>query len=98
MSVIIGQDAANYKIRRGVTALDGSNPTAVATGLSTIVSATVTRKDSSAPGVDPSAFSVDFSGTDGTLNIYAWKVTASGDATLVASTNTDDVCWIAIGS
>lgn len=87
--------SGSVKIVSGEIALDGSNPTVVNTGLTTIVGATVTRGDATAPGVDPSAFSYSTSG--GTLNIYAWKITGAGDATLIASTNTDVVGYMAVG-
>jgi hypothetical protein len=81
----------------GEVVLDGSNPTAVATGLTTIVAAHVSLKSSSTPGDDPSWLSYDTSG--GTLNIYAWKNTGGTDPTLVASTNnTFTVGWMAFGN
>ena len=88
--------AAGYKIARGEIALDGSNPTPVTTGLTTIVSAAVALKGTSAPGVGTSIVTYGVSG--GTLNIYAWKPTGSGDCTLIASTGTETVGWVAIGT
>jgi hypothetical protein len=79
----------------GTIALDGSNPTSVVTGLSTITSATVSRNDASAPGADPTALS--WAATGGTLNIYAWKITAADNGALIASTNTDVVSYIVTG-
>lgn len=87
---------SGYKIARGELALDGSNPTPVTTGLTTIVAAGAQLKKNSAPGVGTSSLTVDIS--SGTLNVYAWKVTASGDATLVASTGTETFEWWAIGT
>lgn len=90
-----------YKIARGEVTLDGGNPTPISTGLATVVACTVTDKRSTAPGVDPTAFTVDYGGgvAAGTVNVYAWKITATGDGTLVASTDSDDVIsWIAIGT
>jgi hypothetical protein len=90
---------SGYKIARGEATLDGSNPTPVATGLATIVAAAVVQKSSTTPGDDPSAFTVDYTGSDGTLNIYAWKNTGGTDPTLVASTNNAAVVsWLAIGT
>ena len=88
--------AVDSCIARGEVALDGSNPTAATTGLTTISSASVSLKGSSAPGVGTSVLTYDIS--SGTLNIYAWKVTATGDATLIASTGTETVSWVAIGT
>lgn len=83
------------KVRAGTATLDGSNPTPVTTGLSTIVAATVSLKATATPGDDPTSFSVGYSG--GTLNIYAYK-TDGTDPTLVASTNSSaTVDWIAVG-
>lgn len=90
--------AAGYKLARGETALDGSNPTPVATGLTTIVAAVVTLKGTAAPGVGTSVLTVDFTGTDGTLNVYAWKPTSNADPTLIASTGTETFEWVVIGT
>lgn len=79
----------------GVVALDGSNPTPVTTGLTGIVAAVVSLEGSSAPGDNTSVLTVAVSG--GTLSIYAWKNTGGTDPTLVASTGTENVHWIAYG-
>jgi len=82
----------------GEVTLDGSNPTSVMTGLSKVLSAQAALKSSTAPGDDPSWLSVNYSGTDGQLDIYAWKNTGGTDPTLVASTNSSAViCWGAYG-
>lgn len=88
--------AAGYKLARGETALDGSNPTPVATGLATVIAFVAILKGSVAPGVGTSALTSVISGT--TANVYAWKVTATGDATLIASTGTESFYWIAVGT
>lgn len=91
--------AAGYKIARGVGTLDGSNPTPITTGLATIVSAVACFKGSVALGDDPNALTVDFTGSDGTLNVYAWKNTSGTDPTQVASTDSSRTfCWIAVGT
>lgn len=88
-----------YKVARGTATLDGSNPTTVATGLTTIVAAVVGLKSATAPGDDPSWLSHNYTGSDGNLDIYAWKNTGGTDPTLVASTNnTATVDWIAVGT
>lgn len=88
--------AAGYKIARGETALDGSNPTPVATGLTTVIAFTATLKGTAAPGVGTSILTANISGTD--VNVYAWKVTGAGDTTLIASTGTESFYWTAIGT
>lgn len=88
--------AAGYKVARGETALDGGNPTAVATGLATVVSFTATLKGTAAPGVGTSILTADISGA--TVNVYAWKVTGAGDTTLIASTGTESFYWTAVGT
>lgn len=88
--------AAGYKIARGETALDGSNPTAVATGLTTVIAFTATIKGTAAPGVGTSVLTANISGA--TVNVYAWKVTGAGDTTLIASTGTESFYWIAVGT
>lgn len=91
--------AAGYKIARGgAAALDGSNPTPIATGLTTIVAAVVQLRGTAAPGDNTSVLTTDFTGSDGTLNVYAWKNTSGSDPTLVASTGTETFDWIAMGT
>lgn len=91
--------SSGYKIARGSTALDGSNPTPVTTGLATVVSATVTLRGSSAPGVGTSVLTqANTNWGTGALSVYAWKVTGAGDATLIASTGTETFDWVAVGT
>ena len=88
-----------YRIARGTATLDGSNPTTVDTGLTTIVTAVVSLKAASTPGDDPSWLSANYSGSDGNLDIYAYKNTGGTDPTLVASTNNSaTIDWIAVGT
>ena len=61
--------AAGYKIARGETALDGSNPTPVSTGLTTVVAFVATLKGTAAPGVGTSVLTASISGA--TANVYA---------------------------
>lgn len=86
----------DYKIARGETALDGSNPTPVATGLTTVVAFAATLKGTAAPGLNTSVLTANISGA--TVNVYAWKPTGAGDTTLVASTGTESFYWIAVGT
>lgn len=88
--------AAGYKIARGETALDGSNPTPVSTGLTTVIAFVATLKGSAAPGVGTSVLTAVISGATG--NVYAWKPTSNADPTLVASTGTESFYWIAVGT
>lgn len=91
--------AAGYKIARGTVTLDGSNPSSATSGLATIVACTVTNKRSTAPGLDPTEFTIATAAVAGRLDVYAWKPTASGDATLVASTDADDtIDWVCVGT
>lgn len=88
--------AAGYKIARGEAALDGSNPTPVATGLTTVVAFAATLKGTAAPALSTSVLTADISGA--TVNVYAWKPTGAGDTTLVASSGTESFYWIAVGT
>ncbi|MGE5500701.1 MAG: hypothetical protein ACM3W4_02110 [Ignavibacteriales bacterium] len=88
--------ASALKMAGGEIALDGSNPTPITTGLTTITGASVALKGTAAPGVGTSVLTYGVSG--GTLNVYAWKVTATGDATLIASTGTETIGWSAVGT
>lgn len=90
---------SGYKIARGVAALDGSNPTPVTTGLTTVVAATVTLEGTAAPGVGTSVLTIASTNyATGALAVYAWKVTSSSDTTLVASTGTENFEWVAVGT
>jgi predicted RecA/RadA family phage recombinase len=84
------------KIVAGEAALDGSNPTPIATGLTTIVSVDLTLKKNTAPGLGTSILTYDTTG--GTLNVYGWKPTAAGDCTLIASTGTETFSYVVRGS
>lgn len=91
--------AVGYKIARGVTALDGLNPTPVATGLATVVAAVATLEGTAAPGVGTSVLTLASTNyATGALAVYAWKVTSNADPTLIASTGTENFEWIAIGT
>ncbi len=92
---------ASYKIARGEVTLDGSNPTPITTGLTTVVAAVASFKTAVALGDDPNALSVDYGGSvaAGELDIHAWKNISGTDPTQVASTNSSMVVsWIAIGT
>lgn len=80
------------RMARGSTALDGSNPTPVTTGLSTIVAAVATLKRATALNTGTAFVTVDYSGSDGTLNLYGWVAAGT------ASTGTENVDWIAFGT
>lgn len=96
-------DANCYVIKDGTTrgtvagagTLDGSNPTAVTTGLTICTAAIVQLKGSSAPGDNTSVLTVVVGTAD--FDVYAWKNTSGTDPTLVASTGTEDFYWIAWG-
>lgn len=88
--------SAGVRMTSGETALDGSNPTPVTTGLTTITACALTLKTTAAPGVGTSV--VTYGSSAGTLNLYGWKVTSNIDDTLVASTGTDTVGWVCFGT
>lgn len=91
----VAKDPMTPAVRYGEIALDGSNPTPVTTGLTAILGVSLSLKTASAPGVGTQKLTYDTSG--GTLNIYGWKPTGSGDCTLIASTGTETVGWTAYG-
>lgn len=90
--------AAGYKVARGETALDGSNPTPVATGLATVIAFTAILKGSVAPGLGTSVLTAVIAGAAGNVDVYAWKPTGAGDTTKIASTGTESFYWTAIGT
>ena len=83
----VGFDRHNLRLIVGTVVLDGSNPTPIALAgyLSAVDMAVVSMDGTAAPAADPSAVTSVVSGT--TINVYAWKITGVGDATLIASTN-----------
>lgn len=91
------QGGTELKFARGEAALDGSNPTPIATGLTTVVAFVAMLKGSTAPGDNTSVLTsvIDAAGV---VNVYAWKNTSGTDPTLVASTGTETIYWIAIGT
>lgn len=88
--------AAAYKLARVEMALDGSNPSSWATGLTTIIAAGCTLKGSVAPGVGTCLITAVINGTS--VDFYAWKPTGSGDCTLIASTGTESFYGWAVGT
>lgn len=77
-------------------ALDGSNPTSVAHGLTTCASACAQLVGSAAPGDNTSVLTCVITGAN--IDVYAWKNTGGTDPTLVASTGTETFNWIAAGT
>lgn len=92
----LGGAAAGYRVARGEAALDGSNPTSVAHGLTTVVSVAIVLKGSAAPGVGTCLVTAVINGAN--IDFYAWKPTGAGDCTLIASTGTGSFYWVAIGT
>jgi len=86
-----------YKIARSAApvALDGSNPTSVAHGLTTCLAAFVQLVGSAAPGVGTSVLTEVINGAN--IDVYAWKPTSSANPTLIASTGTETFNWFAVG-
>jgi len=88
--------AGSSRQASGSAALDGTNPTPVVTGLTTITSAIVTLRGNAAPGVGTSVLTTGISA--GTLSVYAWKPTDATNPTLIASTGTETFDWAAWGT
>lgn len=92
--------AAGYKIARGVAAVTGS--ATVVTGLATVVAvvATAAADASLANGIEVTATIGDQAGSPaaGSVILKAWKPTASGDVTPIASAAEVSINWIAIGT
>jgi hypothetical protein len=95
-SKLLAGVGAGYRIARGVTALDGGNPTPAATGLTTIVACTTSIVGTASPDVGTSVITVNINGTS--IDLYAWKVTNSSTTSLVASTGTENIHWICVGT
>lgn len=89
--------AGLYKIARSAApvALDGSNPTSVAHGLTTAIAAFAQLSGTAAPGDATAVLSVAINGAN--LDVYGWMPISGTDPTLVASTGTENFHWFAIG-
>ena len=83
------------KILGGELALDGLNPSAIETGLRTIVSVALTLRGTPAPGLNTSALTYDL--VDSRVDVYAWKATSASNPTLIASTGTETVSYVIVG-
>lgn len=92
--------AAGYKIARGLASITGTGT--VITGLATVVAVVAT------PATDPDGVALaavsatigDQAGAPaaGSIVLKAWKVTATGNATLIAATAAASLNWIAVGT
>lgn len=97
INLLVQGVAAGYKIARGTITLDGSNPSSAAHGLATVVACAISNVRSTAPGLDPTQWTYAIAGAN--IDVYAWKPTAAGDGTLIASTDADDViAWVCVGT
>lgn len=83
--------AANYKIARGSTALDGSNPTTVATGLTTVVSCTGTLLRTTALTTGTAFLTHDIA-SGANVDFYGWVIAGT------ASTGTETFEWVCVGT
>ena len=97
-TAVVSDAATSGGIRAGTTALDGSNPTSITTGLSALAGCVVVRDTSVAPGIVATTFTVLRTATAGRLDIYAWSATSSSNPTLIASTAQDTVNWFCTGT
>lgn len=83
--------ASGYKVARGSTAFDASNPTTVATGLTTVVScaATLVRTTALTTGT---AFVTHATPSGANVDFYAWVLAGT------ASTGTENFDWVCVGT
>ncbi len=89
--------ATSLRVTGGAAALDGSNPTPVVTGLTTILAFSVNLAVSAIGGSGLSTSVLTGVISSGTLNVYGWKPTGAGDTTLIATDGTDSFSWLAVG-
>lgn len=83
--------SSGLKVAGGTGTLDGSNPTAIDTGLTTVVAFVATIIDTDGVGAG-TAFLTHGAPTAGSVPVYAWVVAGT------ASTGTETFSWIAIGT
>lgn len=89
--VVTVASVGGVKFASGITALDGSNPTTVATGLTTITGLALTLDRNSSLG-SGTAFVTYHNISGGSFDMYGWVVAGT------ASTGTENVGWVAIGT
>jgi len=77
-------------------ALDGTNPTSVAHGLTSCLGVFVQLVGSAAPGTSTSVLTTVINGAN--IDVYAWKPTSVSNPTLIASSGTETFNWFAIGT
>lgn len=94
----LGSGRTGSLLITGTVTLDGSNPTPITLTnyLDEVDGAVVSMDGSGAPAADPSFLTHAISAA--VINVYAWKITGVGDATLIASTNNARLAhFVAIG-
>lgn len=89
-SVTVGV-ATGYKVARGSTALDGSNPTTVATGLTTVVACTGTLLRNTAVS-SGTALLTHAAASGANVDWYGWVIAGS------ASAGTEVFEWVCVGT
>lgn len=86
-----------WRMAIGSKVLDGSNPSSVTTGLTTITVCNVTNRINVSPADDVVSLTTQTDAIAGRLDIYAWGTNGT-DPTLVASTNsTTTIDWLCVG-
>jgi len=98
LSTAVKGGASGYKITRSAApvALDGSNPTSIAHGLTTCIAVFVQLIGSSAPGTGTSVLTPVINGAS--IDVYAWKPASIVLTNLIASDGTENFTWFAIGT
>ena len=87
------------KIKRGVAAVTGT--LTVVTGLAAVIAVVATPQDDldgvALAGVSATIGDQNGAPAAGSVILKAWKVTATGNATMIAATAPKNINWIAIG-
>lgn len=82
---------------RTAVALSGTNPTTVTTPLVSVGQAQLTIGGSATPGTGTSVLTYVIPTALNTIAVYAWKPSAVGTSTLVASDGTETIHVLAYG-
>ena len=98
MAVLLAPNArmTETKLVAGEVALDAANPTVLQTGLRAVASVTLTVKANATPGLNTSILTYEVVG--GLVNVFAWKPTSATNPTLIASTGTETISYVIVGS
>jgi hypothetical protein len=86
--------ATTFKVSAMQITLDGSNPSSASHGLTSVVACSATNVRTTAPTNTTEGVLFTYVVNGAAIDLYAWRFTANGDTTLLASGDADDVIGV----